>query len=187
MVNKKVVVKTLKKLCPYFCAMVRFNTTIQRFQKQGEKTGWTYITIPAKIAQQLKPGNKKSFRVKGLLDKFPITGVALMPMGEGEFIMALNATMRKGIAKRHGDKLQVQLEADDKLPELSPELLECLENEPEASEYFNSLPYSHRLYFSRWIESAKTAPTKAKRIAMAISAMTRGWDFGQMLREAKQG
>jgi len=170
---------------PVFLCMVRFNTIIQRFKEQGEKTGWTYITLPAKLAQQLKPGNKKSFRVKGLLDKYPIAGVALMPMGEGDFIMALNATMRKGIGKRHGDKLQVQLELDDKLPELSKDLLECLSDEPDANNYFNSLPYSHRLYFSRWIESAKTAPTKAKRIAMAVSALARGWGFGEMLRAEK--
>ncbi len=165
--------------------MIQFTTTILRFKEQGEKTGWTYIEIPEKYAQQLKPGNKKSFRVKGKLDSYAIKGVALMPMGEGDFIMALNATMRKGIGKQKGDKLRVQLEADDKLPPLSKDLLECLADEPVATEHFNSLPYSHRLYFSRWIESAKTAPTKAKRIAMAVTALSRKWGFSEMLRAAK--
>ena len=165
--------------------MVQFNTTLQQFAEQGEKTGWTYIQIPAKLAQQLKPNNKKSFRVKGKLDDYAIKGVALIPMGEGDFIMAVNATMRKAIKKRKGDKLRVQLEADNKLPPLSADLLECLSDEPAASEYFNSLPYSHRLYFSRWIESAKTAPTKAKRIAQAVSALSRKWGYGEMIRSAR--
>ncbi len=82
--------------------MIKFSTTILKFDKQGEKTGWTYIIIPAKIVQQLKPKNKKSFRVKGKLDDFEINKVALMPMGEGDFIMAINAAMRKGIGKRKG-------------------------------------------------------------------------------------
>lgn len=166
--------------------MVQFSTTILRFQDQGEKTGWTYIEVPAKIAQQLKPGNKKSFRVKGKLDNYAIKGVALMPMGEGDFIMPLNAAIRKGIGKHKGDKLRVQLEVDNKLPELSADLLECLSDEPAAQEYFDSLPYSHRLYFSRWIESAKTAPTKSKRIAQAVTALSRKWGFGEMLRAAKK-
>jgi hypothetical protein len=166
--------------------MVQFSTVIQRFEKQGEKTGWTYITIPVKIAQQLKPGNKKSFRVKGKLDNHAITGVALMPMGEGDFIMALNATMRKAIGKRNGDKLRVQIEVDEKPPELCAELLECLADEPVAKEYFDGLPYSHRLYFSKWIESAKTAPTKAKRIAQAVTALSRKWGFPEMLRANKK-
>ena len=172
--------RTIKQL------MIQFSTTILRFKDQGEKTGWTYIEISAKIAEQLKPGNRKSFRVKGKLDNHSIKGVALMPMGEGDFIMALNATMRKAIGKRKGDKLRVQLEADDKLPELSADLLECLSDEPKAAEYFNSLPFSHRLYFSRWIESAKTAPTKAKRIAQAVTALARRMGFGEMLREGKK-
>jgi len=176
--------------CPHETAlihlcMVQFTTILQRFQEQGEKTGWTYIAITEKIAQQLKPGNKKSFRVKGMLDNYAIKGVALMPMGDGGFIMAVNATMRKAIGKRNGDKLRVQLEEDKKLPPLSADLLECLADEPAAREYFDSLPYSHRLYFSRWIESAKTAPTKAKRIAQAVSALSRKWGFPEMLRANK--
>jgi len=63
--------------------MIDFTTTILQFGQQGEKTGWHYIEIPADIAQQLKPGNKKSFRVKGKLDHFSFSGVALLPMGGG--------------------------------------------------------------------------------------------------------
>ena len=70
-----------------------------KFGKQGEKTGWTYIEIPADLAQKLKPGNKKEFKVKGKLDKYVITRVSLLPMGSGIFIMALNAEMRKAIGK----------------------------------------------------------------------------------------
>ncbi|MFX5998869.1 DUF1905 domain-containing protein, partial [Acinetobacter baumannii] len=80
--------------------MIQFATIIKKFAKQGEKTGWTYIEIPEAIAQQIKPNNKKSFRVKGKLDSFSIKGIALLPMGEGSFIMALNAEMRKGIKKK---------------------------------------------------------------------------------------
>lgn len=166
--------------------MLQFNTILKQFDEQGEKTGWTYVEIPAKIAQQLKPNNKKSFRVKGKLDNYDIKGVALMPMGEGDFIMAVNATMRKGIGKRKGDKLKVQLEADNKQPPLSKDLLECLSDEPVAHEFFNSLLYSHRLYFSRWIESAKTSQTKAKRIAMAVTALAKKFGFPEMLRSNKR-
>ena len=165
--------------------MIKFSTTILKFDRQGEKTGWTYINIPAKIAKQLKPNNKKSFRVKGLLDEFAIEKVALMPMGEGDFIMAINAAMRKGIRKQKGAAIKVQLELDD-APILPPsELLECMDDEPEALKYFNSLPQGHRNYFTKWIDSAKTDATKAKRIALVIKTMVRKMDFGTMLREER--
>ncbi len=165
--------------------MQKFSTTILKFDKQGEKTGWTYIIIPAKIAQQLKPKNKKSFRVKGKLDDFEINKVALMPMGEGDFIMPINAAMRKGIGKRKEATIKVQLVADDS-PILPPaELIECMADEPDALAHYNSLPQGHRNYFTKWIESAKTDTTKAKRIALVIKTMVRKMDFGAMLREEK--
>ena len=76
-----------------------FEAIINKFDNQGEKTGWRYIEIPPVLAQQLFPGNKKSFRVKGLLDGHVIKGVALLPMGDGDFILPINATMRKGTKK----------------------------------------------------------------------------------------
>ena len=166
--------------------MIQFTTTIKKFDKQGEKTGWTYIEISATIAKKLNPDNKKGFRVKGKLDNYEYSMIALLPMGGGNFIMPLNATMRKGIKKQRGATVQVKMEVD--LNEIKPpvELIECLRDEPEALEYFNSLSKGHQNYFTNWINSAKTDPTKAKRIAATLNALSKKWDFGQMLRALKK-
>ena len=165
--------------------MVRFTTTILRFAEQGEKTGWTYIEVPADIARKLKPGNKKSFRVKGRLDDYPIARVALLPMGDGGFILPLNAEMRKGTGKRKGAKLTLTIEADDSQLILDGELLDCLADEPKALAYFQSLPQGHQNYFSKWIESAKTEETKANRIARSVNALARNMGYPEMLRAEK--
>jgi hypothetical protein len=162
--------------------MVSFDATILKFNEQGEKTGWTYIIIPADVAQKLKPGNKKSFRVKGKLDDFEIESVALMPMGKGEFIMAINAKMRKGIGKRHGAMLKVKLESDTKPFVFDKELMECLADEPGAKGFFEELPPSHQRYYSKWVAEAKTDATKAKRIAQCISALLMKQHYGEMIR-----
>jgi hypothetical protein len=166
--------------------MTKFKTTLLQFAEQGEKTGWTYIEVPAKVALQLKPGNKKTFRVKGMLDDFAIKAVAIMPRGDGSFILPVNATMRKGIKKRKGATLQVQLEVDNN--ELKPPkaLLDCLADDPEALAFFNSLAKGHQNYFGNWIKSAKTEPTKTKRIAQAVTALARKQDFGTMIRALKK-
>src|ERR1700722_20378624 len=140
--------------------MVRFKTTILQFKAMGEKTGWSYIKVSAALAQQLKPGNKRSFRVKGKLDAHAVSGMALIPMGEGHFIMALNAAVRKAIKKEKGASIEVQLEVDAKVLTPPKVLLDCLADEPEALRYFKGLPMSHQNYFGNWIKSAKTAPTQ---------------------------
>jgi hypothetical protein len=164
---------------------IQFTTTIEKFASMGEKTGWTYILIPEDLAQELNPGNKRSFRVKGKLDHWAFKQLALIPMGEGDFILAINAEIRKQIKKQKGAKLSVQMSLDTSEIALSPDLLECLEDDEAAKSYFNKIPGSHQKYYSRWIESAKTLETKAKRIAMALKALSRQMEYGTMIREEK--
>ena len=166
--------------------MITYTTTILKFDKQGEKTGWTYIIVPGELAGEIRPGFKKSFRVKGKLDDFAIAQVALLPMGDGNFIMPLNAAMRKGIGKRKGAQVKVQLTEDKVGYQINAEFLECLSDEPKALEQFNSMPLSHRNYYSKWIDSAKTEPTRTKRIALAVTSLARKIDFGEMLRSQKK-
>ena len=167
--------------------MVRFETALRKFDKQGEKTGWTYIEIPADIAAKIKPGEKKSYRVKGKLDSHPITGVALLPMGAGAFIIPVNGDMRKAIGKRHGAMVKVQLEEDKKPFQFNKDFMECLNDEPVASQFFKSLTGSHQRYFSKWIDSAKTEPTRIKRIAQAVSALSKKLGYPEMIRSQKMG
>jgi hypothetical protein len=161
---------------------VSFTTTIHKFDKQGEKTGWTYIEIPADIAQKLKPGNKKSFRVKGKLDSYKISGVALLPMGGGSFVMALNADMRRKIGKKHGAMLKVELQEDTKEFQFNKDFMDCLADEPAAMDFFKTLAGSHQRYFSKWIDSAKTMETRAKRIAWAVTALSKKQGYPEMIR-----
>jgi hypothetical protein len=162
--------------------MVSFKATLHKFDKKGEKTSWTYFEIPAHIAQVLNPGVKTSYRVKGKIDTFALKLVALIPMGDGDFIIPVNAEMRRGIQKKESDTIEVTLEIDnDPLPQ-SADLLACLEDEPRALAYFNKLPLSHQNYYNKWIESAKTIETKTKRITMTIKGMAMGLDYGQTLR-----
>lgn len=166
--------------------MIQFTTTILRFGKQGEKTGWTYIEIPAEIARQLKPGNRKEFKVKGKLDKHNITRQSVMPMGGGAFIMPLNAELRKAIGKRHGAMLDVKLQEDKSEFVFNADFVECLNDDPVAKKFFDGLPGSHQRYFSKWIDSAKTEATRVRRITMAINALSKKLGYGEMIR-ASQG
>ena len=166
--------------------MIKYTTILKKFREQGEKTGWTYIEMPAELAQQLKPNNKKSFRVKISLDESHFEGVATIPMGEGDFIIAINATMRKAIRKQKGDSVAVTAEIDEKGYELNADFVACLEDDTQASEFFYSLPKGHQNYFSKWIDSAKTIETKTKRITNSIIYLSRGMGYGEMIRGLKK-
>ena len=100
--------------------------------------------------------------------------------------MPLNGAMRKGIGKKAGAMLQLKLQIDPKPYELNKEFMECLADEPKALEFFNSFSRSIQNYYSKWIDSAKTETTRTKRIAMAVNALSRKMNYGEMLRSLKE-
>ena|SRR5688572_3162126 len=164
---------------------IEFPTTILQFEKKGEKTGWSYIEITSFQANKINPGCKVSFRVKGKIDDYVFEKVALLPMGDGSFILPINAQIRKAIQKEKGEKVKVKMQVDNRELVLSGDLMECLADDPAALTFFKSLPKSHQQYFSKWIEGAKTNTTKTKRIVMAVTSLSKGQGFGEMIRANK--
>ena len=128
--------------------MLEFECVIKQFGSMGEKTGWSYISVPMHLAEELSPGTKKSFRIKGYFDHYFISGIAMIPMGEGDFIIPFNQLMRKGTGKRAGAMLSIKIELDIAYEVVIPsELAEMLIDEPEAQKFYSSLSKSHRDYF----------------------------------------
>lgn len=106
-------------------------------------------------------------------------------MRNGNFMLPINAAMRKGTGKKAGDKLKVSIELDERKLSLSKDLLACLKDDPEAMTFFKSLSRSNQQYFSKWVDDAKTAPTKARRITISLIAFSRKMNYTDMLNNAK--
>lgn len=165
---------------------IKFETRLEKFGSFADKTGWTYLVVPANLAIQIHSSSKKAFKVKGSLDQFPITQISLLPFGQGNYMLPFNQSMRKGTGKKAGDHILVCLKKD-----LSPflpdhELLECLDLDQEAKDFFFTLNSSNQKYFSKWVSDAKTPETKAKRISRILEALSFKLDFPGMLRRMKQ-
>ena len=107
-------------------------------------------------------------------------------MGEGDFIIPINGPLRKILGKRQGDKVKVSLAADDAAFAFNAELIACLKDEPAAYGHFKTLTGSHQKYFSKWVDAAKTSQTKAKRIAMAVTALAQQKGYPEMIRMNKK-
>jgi len=166
--------------------MITYTTVIRKFDKKGEKSGWTYIEISEANAQKLVPGQKTTFRIRGSLDSYSFQKVAVLPMGDGTFIFPLNLQIRKAVGKKQGEMVKVMIEADKRKLQLSRDLIASLKDEPSALEHFNSLSPSHQQYFSKWIESAKTLQTKTRRIVVTVMALGDKKGFGEMIRQYRE-
>lgn len=158
--------------------MVDFTALISKIDKKG---GWNYIIVPKKYVQRLKPGTKASFRVKGTLDKHPIEKTSLLPLRDGNFMLPINAPIRKATGKQAGDKLKISIAPDDRKLMLSKDLLECLKDDREAMKFFKSLSPYNQHYFSKWVEDAKTAHTKTRRLLTCVRAFSQKLNYQETM------
>jgi hypothetical protein len=167
--------------------MIYFKTEIEKYESNGEKTGWSYVHIPQKIADQIKPNSRRGFRVKGFLDELSVNGLSATPVKDDGFIIPLNKNLRKALRKEEGAMIELRLSFDADFKIEMPEVLEvCLAQEDGLLEYFLSLPKSHQNYFINWLNTAKTEPTLTKRLVMLVNAMALKQDFGAMIRANKK-
>jgi hypothetical protein len=93
----------------------------------------------------------------------------------GRFLLGLNRELRAaagGVGP--GDNVTVELERDDeeRTVELPADLRVALDADRLA--FFESLSYTHRREYVRWIEEAKREETRRRRVARAVELLRRG-------------
>lgn len=162
--------------------MHSFTAIIQKSGSWGEKSGWTYVDVPPDVLTKLKLKSKKEFRVKGFMDDVKISRMACFPVGEGNYILTLNADLRKQLGKKQGAMLQVKIELDKSGAPQAEELMVCLKEDAVARKQFESMPPSHQNYFHNYVIAAKTLNTKTVRVLNTINAMHQKQNFGEMIR-----
>lgn len=140
-------------------------------EKTPGKGGWTYAAIPEVPQDEHAPFGW--VKVKGSIDGFEFRKHHLMPMGNGELGLSVKAEIRKRIKKQAGDYVHVILYLDNEPLEVPEELLLCLQDEPEALRFFNSLNESEQLNYVKWIYSTKTDQAKVDRIAKTLDRLAK--------------
>ncbi|MBS1773141.1 MAG: DUF1905 domain-containing protein [Bacteroidetes bacterium] len=150
--------------------IVKGNYLLQKMQGKG---GWTYTLVP-KIMQD----TKRAFnyvKVKGSIDGYEISKMNLMPMsGSKHHFLPVKAEIRKAIGKQAGDTVKIVLYHDNEPQEIPDEMMECMQDEPKALKFFNTLTDSQKKYYIQWVYGAKTEATRINRMATAINRMADG-------------
>ena len=109
----------------------------------------------------------------GTIDGHRFRGM-VEPAGE-RFFLALGPAWRRENELDAGAKVEVVLYPDGlQVGDLSPDVSQALEAEPNARSRFESLPGGYRRNMVRWIESARRPETRASRINRVIRFLLKG-------------
>lgn len=153
---------------------------LQKFEGKG---GWTYVEIPE------IPMPKTSFgmlKVKGKIDNYEISNIRLMPLGNGNLLLAVKAEIRKGIKKQAGDTVHIVLYEDNLPTQIPEELVLCMKFEDGVLDKFEKYSDGEKKAFVDWIYSAKTEQTKVDRMAKTIIMIQNGEKFYDKIKRNQQ-
>ncbi|MCU0390401.1 MAG: YdeI/OmpD-associated family protein [Thermoflexibacter sp.] len=144
-------------------------------QKFAGKGGWTYAAIPEVL--QNKENAFGWVKVKGSIDGVEFDKYHLAPMGNGQLFLPVKKEIRKQIRKEAGDYVHIILYPDDEPTEVPEEILQCLESEPQALHFFNTLSDSEKQNYVKWIYASKTDETKVNRIVKMLDRLIKNLKF----------
>ena len=146
---------------------IRFRATIEL----GGKTA-TGIPVPDEVVAALAAGRRPAVRVTVAAHTYRTT---IASMG-GRFMIPLSAEHRADAGVAAGDEVEVHIESDTAVRDvtLPSDVAEALCEDGSAQSFFESLAYTHRKEWIRWIEEAKKPDTRANRIETTVEALRAG-------------
>jgi bacteriocin resistance YdeI/OmpD-like protein/uncharacterized protein DUF1905 len=141
-----------------------FRTTVEL----GGKTA-TGLHVPDDIVSALGGGRRPAVRVT-IADYTYRTTVASMG---GRYLVPLSAEHRAAAGVAAGDEVDVTIEADAEARDVAvpDDLSAALADDDAARRFFDSLAYTHRKEWVRWIEDAKRAETRERRLEATLDAL----------------
>ena len=130
------------------------------------------VTLPFNVEEEF--GTKGEVKVKATFDGVPYRG-SIANMGAGH-ILILRNDVRAAIGKSHGDTVivNVQKDTEERVVEVPDVLKAEFKIHPKAEAFYNSLSYTNRKEYARWIDTAKREETKAKRLQKTIEMLLSG-------------
>ena len=146
---------------------MRFRTTLELAGKTA-----TGFRVPAEIVAALGTSKRPPVRVTINGHTYRNT----VAVYGGVFMLGVSAENREAAGIQAGDELDVDIELDTAPREVSipPDFADALDADADARRAFDRLSYSHKQQHILAIEQAKTAETRQRRIAKAISGLREG-------------
>ena len=146
---------------------MHFQTTVER----GGKTA-TGLLVPDEVVAALRAGRRPPVQVTVGGHTYRTT---VASMG-GRFLVPLSAENRTAAGVAAGDDVEVDVLLDTAAREVTvpADLVDALEHDDQARQFFDDLAYSHRKEWVRWIEESKKIETRTSRIVRAVESLRAG-------------
>jgi Bacteriocin-protection, YdeI or OmpD-Associated/Domain of unknown function (DUF1905) len=118
-------------------------------------------------------GTRERYDVTGTVDEYRVRG-RLRAVG-GAHYLELGPSWCRDCRMAAGARVAVSLGPEGpQMDSMAPDFAAALDAEPEARRFFESLATFYRKNFVRWIEDARRAETRARRISETVATLKAG-------------
>jgi hypothetical protein len=151
----------------------RFTSTLLQAAKPDEGDSWAFLVLPRQASEILSRWGRTS--VTGTINGQAFTA-QLEPDGQLSHWLKVDATLQEAAKVAAGDTVSVTIAPVENEPEppLPEDLAEALGSDPEARAVWDNTTTLARVDWIHWIESAKQAKTRSKRINDACQMLAEG-------------
>lgn len=138
---------------------------------EAVEQGGVFFTLPKR--ESAKFGVRGRVPVTGTINGAPFRS-SIFPTGDGTHYMAVNREVRERAGVAAGDRVEVLMETDTapRTVAIPPDLKKELSKSVAARVRFDKLSYTHRKEYVQWIEAAKRAETRTRRIKQVLDKLT---------------
>jgi len=140
-----------------------------------------YVEFPYDVQKLF--GTRGQVKIRAELDgKITYRG-SLANMGAGCHVLGLTKEIRNQLGKGFGDTVAVTLEKDteERNVEIPADISVILNQNPDYRSFFDSLSFTNRKEYIRWIESAKKEETRSNRLTQLQLRLERHLKFSDKL------
>lgn len=147
---------------------------IQTFQAEihSHDSGGAYVIVPFDVEEIY---GKKRVKIIATIDDERYQG-SLVRMGTPHYILIILKAIRAKIGKQAGDIVEVSIQEDTapRVVTVAEDFQQVMDATPGISAFFKALSYTYQKEYVQWIESAKRAATRERRINRAVELMKMG-------------
>ena len=150
-------------------AVLRFNARLLQHPETSKNGSGTLLDVPKDVNKQLHDMSK----VEGTINGHPFRA-ALEPNPSGGRWLKVNKAMSRGAGAADGDTVELAVLGPEPDPKGPADLRKAFASSPEAKAVWKELTTMGRQDWVRWIESAKTSETRARRVTRTIDQLSEG-------------
>lgn len=149
----------------------RFKAQLARYTAAAKSGPWLLIDIPRTISKKLPPNGATT--VEGTINDHPFRAALERAESDGHRLR-VNKAMRAGAGAKAGDSVRLAVIVPEAEPALPADFKSALNASSASKTFWKAISYMNRHDWVRWIDDAKRAETRARRIALAVEWLATG-------------